>query len=566
MADDNDIHVRPGRIGFGRPAQTATFLQRALRAAGHAGGMHARTKHSPSFGRGRAGAAAAGRALVSRSRGAVVKARVIKMGRTPGALGANLRYLCRDGTMRDGERGQMFGAEVDTVDGQVFADRCRNDRHHFRFIVSPDDAQDLQSLRTFARDLMRHAEVDLGTKLDWVAADHWNTEHPHIHIVVRGKTDRDQDLVISRDYIANGMRARASQLVTIELGPKTEIEMVRELERMTEADRWTRLDRELSRVAHDGVLDLRPEKTPQVGDPAPMLARARKLESLGFAQRLGPAEWRISSDLPSQLRGLGERDDIIKQMHRSLRSAGIDRQWSEPEATSTPIIGRLVDRGLSDELKGTAWVIVDGVDGRAHHLRFASLEATTDCAPGGIVEFVSPAENARPGYLVVRSDLPLERLVQAEGATWLDRQLVARQRLPLSSHGFGAETEQALARREQILVERGLAERIANGFQPRPGLLSTLKERELAAVSRQIAARTGLAAIDMGEGQPISGTLRQRITLASGRFAMLDDGLGFQLVPWSKALDDQLGRELTGTLLPGGKVEWSLGRSKGLEL
>ena len=258
MADENDIHVRPGRIGFGRPAQTATFLQRALRAAGQAGGMHAKTKRSPAFGRGRAGAAAAGRALVSRSRGAVVKARVVKIGRTPGALGAHLRYLCRDGTMRDGERGEIFGAEVDTSDGQAFADRCRNDRHHFRFIVSPDDAQDLQSLRTFTRDLMGQAEVDLGTKLDWVAADHWNTEHPHIHILVRGKTDRDQDLVISRDYIANGMRARASQLVTIELGPKTEIEMVRELERMTEADRWTRLDRELSRVAHDGVIDLRP--------------------------------------------------------------------------------------------------------------------------------------------------------------------------------------------------------------------------------------------------------------------------------------------------------------------
>lgn len=91
------------------------------------------------------------------------------------------------------------------------------DRHHFRFIVSPDDAE-LSDLKTFTRDLMAQAQRDLGSRLDWVAVDHWNTEHPHVHIIVRAGADDGQDLVISRDYIKEGMRARAEALVTRELG------------------------------------------------------------------------------------------------------------------------------------------------------------------------------------------------------------------------------------------------------------------------------------------------------------------------------------------------------------
>ena len=81
----------------------------------------------------------------------------------------------------------MFDAEHDATDHRAFADRCEGDRHHFRFIVSPDDAEQLSDLKAFTRDLMAHAERDLGTKLDWVAVDHWNTEYPHIHVIVRGK-------------------------------------------------------------------------------------------------------------------------------------------------------------------------------------------------------------------------------------------------------------------------------------------------------------------------------------------------------------------------------------------
>src|SRR5690606_15944921 len=82
-------------------------------------------------------------------------------------------------------------------------------RHHFRFIVSPDDTLEMSDLKSFTRDLVGQMEKDLGTRLDWVAVDHWNTEHPHVHLIVRGVRDDGQDLVISRDYLKEGMRDRA---------------------------------------------------------------------------------------------------------------------------------------------------------------------------------------------------------------------------------------------------------------------------------------------------------------------------------------------------------------------
>ena len=162
----------------------------------------------------------------------------------------------------------MFDAEHDDADHRAFADRCEDDRHHFRFIVSPEDAEQLSDLKAFTRDLMAQAERDLGTKLDWVAVDHWNTEHPHIHVIVRGKGDDGRDLVIARDYISQGMRARAAHLVTLELGPRSDLEIRRALDAQVDADRWTRLDRVLAGEAaqHDRIVDLRPEADGQTRD------------------------------------------------------------------------------------------------------------------------------------------------------------------------------------------------------------------------------------------------------------------------------------------------------------
>jgi type IV secretory pathway VirD2 relaxase len=150
----------------------------------------------------------------------VVKARITRMKPGSRAADAHIRYLQRDGTTRDGERGRLYSAETEVADGDTFTKRSREDRHQFRFIVAPEDGDCLSDLRSFIRDVMRQMEEDLGTRLDWVAVDHFNTGHSHSHVVVRGRDDLGKDLIIAQDYITDGMRQRAQERATLELGPE----------------------------------------------------------------------------------------------------------------------------------------------------------------------------------------------------------------------------------------------------------------------------------------------------------------------------------------------------------
>jgi type IV secretory pathway VirD2 relaxase len=575
MTHDDDLHIRLGRIRARGTQRSRPFIAQALAAAEKAGGLakaRSSRRRSGAFGRGRAASLAASRLLTDRSRGVVVKARVVRHGIKRAPLGAHLNYLKREGVTKDGAAGRMFSAEHDDADHRTFAERCEGDRHHFRFIVSPNDAAELSDLKTFTRDLMAQAQRDLGTKLDWVAVDHWNTEHPHIHVIVRGRADDGRDLVISRDYIREGMRARAQDFATLELGPRSELDIRRSLESQIGAERWTRLDRAFAREAavNGGILDLRPDRdlnalhTIKVG-------RIRKLNRLGLAHQVGRGQWVLVENAEQTLRQLGERNDIVKRIHRGLSQHGWVRgTWSfvlSSDGGATPVIGRLVTRGLDDELKGSAYVVVDGIDGRVHHVRFADLDATADCDPGSIVE-VRPYEDARGRNrlaLAVRSDLTIAAQLNANGATWLDRQLLTREST-LSGMGFGHDVRQAMEARADHLISEGLARRQGQRVIFVRDLLATLRRRELDAAGARSAADIGLPYHSAAEGESIAGLYRQRLSLASGRFAMIDDGLGFTLVPWTPSLEHHLGRQVSGVVRPGGYIDWGFQRKQGLAL
>jgi type IV secretory pathway VirD2 relaxase len=489
------------------------------------------------------------------------------------ALAAHIAYLGREGVSRDNHAAGLFSGGNDLPDQGAFAVRCADDRHHFRCIVSPEDANELQDLRAMTRDLMQHAEQDLGTRLDWIAVDHWNTDNPHVHILIRGKTDDGKDLVINRAYIGYGLRARAEALVEQELGPRTELAIRAALEREVAAERFTSLDRMLrTHATREGHIDLT-RLTAQAKDNTRRLAIARlsKLQRMGLAMSSGDADWVLAGDLEQRLRDIGYRNDIIATMHKALANRSIDRGTDmlihEPPA-GVPVIGRLVERGLHDELNGTAYAVVDGIDGRAHHVRFPDLAATGDAPIGGIVELRTYTDRTgRPAEaLAVRSDLALGAQIKAEGATWLDRQLLEREPSHVADAGFGQEVKEALSARAERLSSQGLARRQGTRLLFVRDLLAKLQQRELRSVTSKLETETGLSARPASVGGAVAGTFRRRIDLASGRFAMIEGSLGFQLVPWTPSLDRQLGREVGGIVRQGGRVEWSLGRQRGLEV
>ena len=528
MSGDEEINIRPGRIRSKAPVKGKSFIARVLAATQKAGGLYrsgARGKGRCGFGRGRAASLGAMRGLTSKSRGTMVKARVVRHGSKSAPLAAHLSYLRRDGVTRDGAPGKMFDAAGDAADVRAFAERCQGDRHHFRFIVSPDDAVELSDLRAFTRDLMAQMSRDLGTKIDWVAIDHWNTEHPHIHVLARGRADDGNDLVISRDYISRGFRARAAQLANLELGPRSEQEILRGLERQVDADRWTPIDQALAREAarNEWTVDLRPAGDQAMDVERTMLvARARKLERLGLAAPLDSGRWVMAEEAESVLRALGERGDIIKRIHHGLTERGIDRAAGDfvldAEQRGDPIIGRLISHGLDDELKGSAFAIIDGIDGRAHHVRLKDLVATGDASPGAVVEVrrLPPRDGGSSRLvLAVRSDLSIEDQIHAPGATWLDRRLVAKEQIALSEAGFGRETHDAMEARAEHLLAEGLARRQGQRFIFASDLLNTLRQRKLASAGAKLAAESGLPHQIVAEGESVAGVYRQRLLISS---------------------------------------------------
>ncbi|NQE61489.1 DUF3363 domain-containing protein [Caulobacter sp. RHG1] len=567
MSDDEAFFLRLGRIGdrgAGSLPRARSFVHEVLAASRKTGlgafdvKGEARVRRS---GRGRD----AGRRSFASNRRVVIKARIVRHGGAryrAAPLAMHLRYLRREGVTRDGTPAEMFDREG-PADHGAFAERCEHDRHHFRFIVSPEDGAALADLRATTRELMAQAEKDLNTRLDWVAVDHWNTEHPHVHVLVRGVGEDGRDLVIDRDYISEGMRRRAEALVSIELGPRTPAELAASLDREVEAERWTSLDRQLrDRLNAEDLVDLRADPGGVDSVPPRLIGRARFLQKLGLASEHG-GQWRLDDDIEARLRALGERGDIIKTLHRAWRGErdATDLQI-RGERLEAPLLGRLADRGLHDELTGQAYVVVDAVDGRLYHVRLRDLGAAGDTPIGGIVEIRQRViEGEKPSLeLAHRADLTIEKQVTASGATWLDRQLVVKDPASLAGHGFGQEVRVALDARRAHLQRLGLADRLG---RPRAGLLGTLRSQELERIAANIRTETGATLNDAKIGDGVQGVYQRRFDLASGRFAMIDDGLGFQLVPWTRALEDRLGQEVKGTMTPGGGVDWALGRKRG---
>lgn len=646
---DDDFEPRLGKIG-NRPSKRArNYLQRVLHASVLAGSRKvARAFTGSRIGRG----SGVGRVLAARDRHAalrsrrvIIKSRIVKLaGKGMAAAKAHLRYIQRDGVTRDGEPGQLYDAQREGADGKAFLERGTDDRHHFRFIVSAEDGAEYEDLKPFIRHLMAQMETDLDTKLDWVAVDHFNTGHPHTHVMLRGKDDKGEDLIIARDYISQGMRERAAEIVAFDLGPRTDHEIETKLRNEVAQDRFTGLDRTLLRMANDAHIveiaqgrDSPFEKTLRTG-------RLQRLARLELAEEIAPGRWRLAQDMEDVLRRLGERGDIIKTLHHALHAHGaaLDPTQLSVHECGVParLVGEVVARGLSDEINDRSYIVLNGADGLAHYVDIGRADEAADIrrhmivaiAPsqGGIrdvdrtiadvahananrysvdihlhsdpsasAEFaqahvrrleamrragfatrerdgswrIGPDHLAKvegfeqhrarlqPVRLETLSRMPLAQQIGAEGVTWLDKQIVAREPETTSAIGFGREVGDALQRRRQWLLAEDLAREENGKFMVRANLLATLQRRELTRVADRLSGELGLTYAETKPGDRIEGTYRRSLELTSGRFALIEKARDFTLVPWRPVIERNLGKGVSGIAREEG-ISWTLGRQR----
>ena len=383
------IGFRPrlGRIKNRVDRGAKRFTSQVLRAAQKNGGglarpLARRSGRGAEKGRGHVAARLVGSRLGPRARRVVVKARLVVHAQAAlGSTAAHLRYIQRDSVTREGEPRRAYSAQRDVADVEAFEAQVDGDRHEFRFIVSPEDAAEIGDLKGYTRDLLARMEADLGSKLDWVAVNHWDTDNPHTHVVLRGVDETGRDLVIARDYIGHGLRGRASELATDMLGPQTELEMRERMTREVGQERWTGLDRQLAERARDGVVDLRDVATGADGGfrRGLLVGRLQELERLGLAEATGSMRWAVSPWAEPTLRAMGERGDIIRTMQRALSGSERPLAIFDAEAKSPAIVGRIAAKGLADELQDRGYLVIDGVDGRAHY-----VYARAGCGPLGL--------------------------------------------------------------------------------------------------------------------------------------------------------------------------------------
>ncbi len=417
---DDDFKPKLGRSRSKDGKRAAKYGGRILAAARLAGtktGVKARRFDGSRIGRG----ASVGRLLSSRdrftgmrARRAVVKASLIRLqGKAGQVARAHMRYIQRDGVTREGLPGELYGPETDRADGDDFLKRTAGDRHQFRFIVSAEDGAEYPDLKPYVRRLMTQVEQDLGTRLDWVAVDHFNTERPHTHIVLRGVDDRGENLIIAREYISHGLRERASELVTLDLGPRTDHEIEARLRHDVDQERLTAIDRRLLRR-------MDADRTVAATDNDPFQqsvasGRLRKLKAMDLAEDVGGGRYRLAEGLEDTLRRMGERGDVIRLMQRELTARRLDRAGVEQVVSSDlrePLVGRVIKRGFSDEHRDRHYLMVDGVDGRVHYVDIGRGDATPAVPEGATVQIAPSRIEA------TQADWTIDAVARANGGRY----------------------------------------------------------------------------------------------------------------------------------------------------
>ena len=465
------------------------------------------------------------------ARRCIVKARFVAMNAYgTRAASLHLSYIERDGVEADGSPGRLYGP-VDAADlRESLSSPLESEKRQFRFIVSPEDGVEID-LTAFTRRLMAQMETDLGRKLVWGAVNHWNTDNPHVHVVVRGLDADGHDLTIDGRYIAEGVRGRAQSILTNELGPRTDLQVRDQLAREVNQERFTSLDRTLQTCIgpENTLLETWLSGKDRVS-AARLVARVARLERMGLVTRVSPVEWRFDDRWVETLRGLGQAKDIIKRMHAAVPSPDPSRFIILDQSVSLePVDGVVRSKGLHDELSGQPFAVIEAVDGRVFYARI-DLPTAERIRENDVVRLASRQQDPR-GEVAQAKARPLRILVQRlgppialqqryRGPTWLDT--IDTTKLPKPARGFAADLAGSLTQRSANVRAMGIPS--ADPVARAAGLASL----EARVVGERLAAERGFTLVEPSRG--VTGPLTLSAKLPSGRqYAVVTDESSKQL-------------------------------------
>jgi len=471
--DDAILRPRMGRKNRADQGRVPSFPVRLARTAprpARGGGRRGRGRNQPSR--------IAVREPHALSRRCVIKSKYVPMTGEGRKLAArHLAYLERDGVERDGSPGRLYGAD-EKFSAEEFRERIPDEKRQFRFMVSPQDGAQFD-LTELARQLMRQVEKDTGRRLIWAAVNHHDTDNPHVHIVVRG-VDRDGDeFRIDRQYLAHGMRWRAQEILTRELGRRSERDLSANWAVDAGRAAFTEIDRVIGdHSSPDGSVTLAKLLAAPEGERLACLDRLQALEEMQLAVKEKAGVWRLADGWKEFLVQRGEDLDAANRLRALVGEEASLYRVLRPEDPVPVTHGVVVGMGLHDELSGDLFAAVKTAARQGYYVRLSSQAA-------GLLQ---EKDGVRLGVEVEPWVKPADRIVsqfaQKNGGIYDSaRHQRELERLPRALSGdrqpTPAERVAANARRLERLERYRLAKRLADGrWQIPADLVSQLESRE----------------------------------------------------------------------------------------
>lgn len=288
------------------------------------------------------------------------------------ALAKHLKYIEREGTQKDQGKGEMYNQHTDGIDKKEFLEKAGNDPRNFRVILSPENVHNgnkTLDMKEYTREFMERVQRDLGVNVDWVAVNHFNTEHPHAHIIMRGLDENGKEIIIKPEYLQHGMREQAQSVATSKLGLRSYNEIEQQLRQEVSLERVVGFDRQIeNRLDENRTIDLQIKNDRQYSfSHQLMIGRCQHLEKLGLAQKdsTGIPVWRINDNFIDVLRERGQQNDIYKHLEKTN---SLDIHIYNPEKHGR-IYGQVVDTDIHNELDDSKYHVVKGHDGNAFYVK-----------------------------------------------------------------------------------------------------------------------------------------------------------------------------------------------------
>jgi type IV secretory pathway VirD2 relaxase len=371
----------------------------------------------------------------------------------------HLRYAAHNKTDDLKRDPELYSRDDQQIDIREKISDFQKAPHFFNIIISPEDGNELD-LKEFTRDFMAKVERDLGTKLDWTAGNHYDTNDPHVHLLIKGEDDQGKKLILMRDYISRGLRARASQVATSKLGLRSRDEVIKSLELEVLKPKKTELDKIMLRVAHDNHFDLPGTYADELQDLPKSLFQHRLLylEANGLVKREGEGVWRIEPDFTKKLEELGRTSSLLEPLSGGLKINSQDCEIiSAKNLSERTIKGHVIERGFVDDHSDREYLLIKSKEKK---FVYVELEKYSEKSPARVGEFIQ-VETTKPFSGPKTSDKNIIADAQRNHGIYdaaLHAQTAKEKGLPPSVSA--QEYAQIHVKRLEVLAKKGLVEKL----------------------------------------------------------------------------------------------------------